>query len=104
MNETKPTAHGAPAADQVKDPVCGMSVDPAKTAHHAEHAGKPHHFCSAGCRAKFIADPDRYLGAPAAVASAVNDAIRPLGIVVNSLPIKVARLGDMIAAARGEFK
>ena len=31
-----------------------------------------------------------YLGAPAAVASAVNDAVRPLGIVVNSLPIKVA--------------
>jgi CO/xanthine dehydrogenase Mo-binding subunit len=41
-----------------------------------------------------------YLGAPAAVASAVNDAVRPLGIVVNSLPIKVARLGDMIADAR----
>jgi hypothetical protein len=30
----------------------------------------------------------------------VNDAVRPLGIVVNSLPIKVARLGDMIAEAR----
>jgi len=41
-----------------------------------------------------------YLGAPAAVASAVNDAVRPLGIVVGSLPIKMARLGDMIAAAR----
>ncbi len=41
-----------------------------------------------------------YLGAPAAIASAVNDALRPLGIVVNSLPIKIARLGDMIAAAR----
>jgi CO/xanthine dehydrogenase Mo-binding subunit len=41
-----------------------------------------------------------YLGAPAAVASAVNDAVRPLGIVVNSLPIKVTRLGDMIAAVR----
>ena len=41
-----------------------------------------------------------YLGAPAAVASAVNDAVRPLGIVVNSLPIKVARLGDMIASPR----
>ena len=41
-----------------------------------------------------------YLGAPAAVASAVNDAVRPLGIVVNSLPIKVAQLGDMIAAAK----
>jgi 2-furoyl-CoA dehydrogenase large subunit len=44
-----------------------------------------------------------YLGAPAAIASAVNDAIRPLGIVVNSLPIKIAQLGDMIAAARDKF-
>jgi 2-furoyl-CoA dehydrogenase large subunit len=41
-----------------------------------------------------------YLGAPAAVASGVNDALRPLGITVNSLPMKAARLGDMIAAAR----
>jgi 2-furoyl-CoA dehydrogenase large subunit len=41
-----------------------------------------------------------YLGAPAAIASAVNDAVRPLGIVINSLPIKISRLGDLIAAAR----
>jgi 2-furoyl-CoA dehydrogenase large subunit len=41
-----------------------------------------------------------YLGAPAAIASAVNDALRPLEIAVNSLPIKIAQLGDMIAAAR----
>jgi 3-oxo-Delta1-steroid hydratase/dehydrogenase large subunit len=41
-----------------------------------------------------------YLGAPAAIASAVNDAVRPLGIVVNNLPIKIAELGDMIAGAR----
>src|SRR5262249_8787879 len=41
-----------------------------------------------------------YLGAPAAVASGVNDALRPLGITVNSLPMKAARLGDMIAAAQ----
>jgi 2-furoyl-CoA dehydrogenase large subunit len=41
-----------------------------------------------------------YLGAPAAIASAVNDAVRSLGIVVSALPIKVARLGDMIAEAR----
>jgi 2-furoyl-CoA dehydrogenase large subunit len=43
-----------------------------------------------------------YLGAPAAIASAVNDAVRPLGIGVNSLPIKLAQLGDMIAAARDQ--
>jgi 2-furoyl-CoA dehydrogenase large subunit len=42
-----------------------------------------------------------YLGAPAAIASGVNDALRPLGITVNSLPMRAARLGDLIAAARG---
>jgi 2-furoyl-CoA dehydrogenase large subunit len=41
-----------------------------------------------------------YLGAPAAIANAVNDALKPLGIVANSLPIKVTALGDLIAAAR----
>ena len=40
-----------------------------------------------------------YLGAPAAVASGVNDALRPLGITVNSLPMRAARLGDLIAEA-----
>jgi 2-furoyl-CoA dehydrogenase large subunit len=41
-----------------------------------------------------------YLGAPAAVANAVNDALRPLGISLNTLPLKVSRLGDMIAEAQ----
>ncbi len=45
-----------------------------------------------------------YLGAPAAIASAVNDAVKPLGIVINDLPIKIARLGDLIAAARDKAK
>ena len=44
-----------------KDPVCGMTVDPAKTPHHVEFESHEHHFCSAGCLAKFIADPHRYL-------------------------------------------
>jgi Cu+-exporting ATPase len=44
----------------VKDPVCGMDVDPEKTPHHAEHDGARFHFCSAGCLAKFSADPGRY--------------------------------------------
>jgi len=38
-----------------------MTVDPQKTAHHATHAGHDHHFCSAGCREKFVADPEHYL-------------------------------------------
>jgi P-type Cu+ transporter len=49
----------------VLDPVCGMTVDPAKTPHHHEHGGTVYHFCSAGCLAKFRAEPERFL-APAA--------------------------------------
>ena len=45
----------------VKDPVCGMTVDPHAAKHRAEHAGHPYYFCSNGCRTKFEADPVRYL-------------------------------------------
>lgn len=49
------------APQSVRDPVCGMQVDPATTAHHATHAGVEYHFCSARCREKFVADPARYV-------------------------------------------
>jgi len=45
-----------------------------------------------------------YLGAPAALANAVNDALRPLGVSINALPLKVSKLGDLIAAARTKGK
>ncbi|MEO3934291.1 heavy metal translocating P-type ATPase [Micrococcaceae bacterium Sec7.4] len=53
--------HGAVTTEQVKDPVCGMTVDPQTTEHHAEHQGQQYYFCSAGCQGKFVADPARYL-------------------------------------------
>ncbi|MBY0561886.1 heavy metal translocating P-type ATPase [Hyphomicrobium sp.] len=54
--------HAAPThAGHVKDPVCGMTVDPHTAKHRADHAGKPYYFCSAGCRTKFVADPIKYL-------------------------------------------
>ncbi len=43
------------------DPVCGMTVDPLATPHHAKHNGHVYHFCSAGCRTKFTATPLKYL-------------------------------------------
>ncbi|MBR7618683.1 heavy metal translocating P-type ATPase [Phenylobacterium sp. 20VBR1] len=58
----------AEPASKVIDPVCGMTVDPLTTPHHAEHGGHDFHFCSAGCRTKFQADPVRYLE-PTAAAS-----------------------------------
>ena len=41
------------------DPVCGMQVQE-DAAHRLEHAGQTFRFCSAGCLAKFRADPGRY--------------------------------------------
>jgi Cu+-exporting ATPase len=43
------------------DPVCGMKVDPAKSPHPYEYRRKIYHFCGAGCRSKFAADPVKYL-------------------------------------------
>src|SRR3546814_13897280 len=49
------------ADGRVTDPVCGMQVDPATTPQHADHAGAHFHCCPERCRAKFVADPERYL-------------------------------------------
>jgi P-type Cu+ transporter len=55
----------------VKDPVCGMSVDPAKAAGSFPFEGNTYHFCSRGCVAKFQSDPEKYLH-PAAVPEAMG--------------------------------
>ena len=56
------TAHGTDDAGLlVKDPVCGMDVDPHHAAGQAEHRGRTYYFCSSHCQAKFEADPDQYL-------------------------------------------
>ncbi|MGP0017781.1 MAG: heavy metal translocating P-type ATPase [Candidatus Sulfotelmatobacter sp.] len=46
-----------------RDPVCGMSVNPATAKHVHEHAGKKYYFCCAGCGEKFKANPQAYLNA-----------------------------------------
>jgi 2-furoyl-CoA dehydrogenase large subunit len=38
-----------------------------------------------------------YLGAPAAVSGAINDAVRPLGIWFDKLPIRASRISDAVA-------
>jgi Cu+-exporting ATPase len=44
-----------------RDPVCGMSVDPATSRHRFENRGETVYFCSAGCKTKFAANPKQYL-------------------------------------------
>ncbi|WP_425601592.1 heavy metal translocating P-type ATPase [Dyella silvae] len=65
-------SHGASA---IKDPVCGMCVDPATAAHQADYEGQTYYFCASRCKEKFLADPKRYLQADAPPAPVVAGAI-----------------------------
>src|SRR5438876_10116414 len=49
------------ATAKEKDPVCGMTVDPATARPTHQHAGKTYYFCCVPCREKFQADPERFL-------------------------------------------
>jgi P-type Cu+ transporter len=53
--------HHVAATDGVRDPVCGMTVDPATAKHRHQHEGHTYSFCSVDCRTKFAADPGQYL-------------------------------------------
>lgn len=44
----------------IKDPVCGITVDPAKSA-ASEYQGVTYSFCCAGCKRKFDSAPDHYV-------------------------------------------
>jgi P-type Cu+ transporter len=58
------SAHSHGGQPLAIDPVCGMKVDAEKSQHRHAHAGRDYCFCCAACRAKFIADPERYLHRP----------------------------------------
>jgi xanthine dehydrogenase accessory factor len=50
-----------PVNQEVIDPVCGMTVNLAKTPHRLELNGTVYGFCCAGCRDRFARDPEKYL-------------------------------------------
>jgi P-type Cu+ transporter len=47
----------------VKDPVCGMTVDPIKAAGKSDFDGTTYYFCSKSCKDRFDADPKSYMHA-----------------------------------------
>ena len=46
----------------VKDPVCGMDIDPKTAAGKSEYKGQTYYFCSAGCKKTFDKEPEKYVG------------------------------------------
>ena len=73
----------------LKDPVCGMTVT-AESPHVLEHEGKPVYFCSAGCKAKFAADPAKYMK-PAGGAAAAPSRRRARALRARSTPARCTR-------------
>ena len=62
-----------PQQHLVKDPVCGMTVDPHQAKHRAVHAGRTYYFCSGRCRERFAAEPAKYLAPELAKANAAPE-------------------------------
>ena len=54
------------SAPRMKDPVCGMMVDPQKPAAKVAHGENTYYFCSKSCAQKFENDPEKFLAAPGA--------------------------------------
>jgi len=51
----------APPPELAKDPVCGMTVEPATARYRTSHDGAAYFFCGARCLERFTADPQRFL-------------------------------------------
>ena len=49
---------------QVKDPVCGMTIDSSSAAGQTKRDGTTYYFCSAACKQKFDANPQQYVSKP----------------------------------------
>ncbi len=59
--DTSAQAHQSSTSGIVRDPVCGMEVDPVSSEHRADHNERTYYFCSEGCRSRFLDEPDRYV-------------------------------------------
>jgi Cu+-exporting ATPase len=44
-----------------KDPVCQMDVEPKQAAGQSTYHGQTYYFCAVSCKAKFDAEPEKYL-------------------------------------------
>ena len=91
---TEPAKYAAPtpkAAETVVDPVCGMSIDKATAKYGAIRAGRRFQFCSAACKTKFVAEPEKFI----ALAPGGKPRRPPRRRAKSAIPLRdVGRSGD----------
>ncbi|WP_423224172.1 heavy metal translocating P-type ATPase [Candidatus Amarolinea aalborgensis] len=95
----------------VKDPVCGMEIEPEAAAATREHMGQTFYFCSPNCVAQFDADPHRYAQAALTAAEGVlpagsattgfNPALPFVSVNLPVLGLKQEHAAGVEAAVRG---
>ena len=82
--------NSAKSSTTVKDPVCGMNVEPSTAKHKLDHAGNTYYFCCGSCLEKFRADSQKYLAPRPAAAG--------LQTVNIAAAAKATALKDVLAA------
>jgi P-type Cu+ transporter len=70
----------------VKDPVCGMWVDPQNARGSAVYRDKKYYFCSPRCEERFKSEPERYLEAKPSSALVQLGGIAPAKAVASAKP------------------
>ena len=76
------------SAEVVKDPVCGMQVDPVKAAGQSHFQALTYSFCSLGCKRKFDLNPVQYIQSDKEMAP-----VQPQGVALpaDGVATKVAK-------------
>jgi P-type Cu+ transporter len=82
-----------------KDPICGMTVDPAKAAAKIDHAGQSYYFCSKGCAQRFAQSPDKYVAATIDSRKHSSLPVIQSSAVANSTPVVVPNHGSSTKSA-----
>jgi P-type Cu+ transporter len=73
-----------PKLATLKDPVCGMNVT-TQSKYTAKHKDHKFYFCSAGCQAKFVGNPSKYLSSYPDTSSNINKNANAQNEASNSL-------------------
>jgi P-type Cu+ transporter len=81
------------------DPICGMSVDPAKAVAKIDHAGQSFYFCSKGCAQRFAQTPGKYVAATIDSRKHFSLPIIQSNAVANSTPVAVPNHGSSTESA-----
>jgi len=89
------------------DPICGMTVDPAKAAGRYDHKGTTYYFCGTSCLERFRADPDRALSRKPLTLVTMPAPRKPLPMMVQATPGEIDPVCGMTvqpATAAGSYE